>query len=499
MKIFSAEQIRNADTFTILHEPITSLNLMERAAAAITQWILKNSKTHQKFAVFCGNGNNGGNGFAIARMLYLKGFDVEVFISSQPKFSLDAQINLERLVQISGISVANFQMAKSFDLKDYTLIDCLFGTGLSREISGEYKDIIEFLNTFNGPKISVDIPSGLYADVMVNADNTVFNADDTLTFQFWKKSFLHPETGIYCGKVHVLNIGLHEVYIENTPTDLYSVDETLIRTIYKKRADFAHKGNFGKSCLVAGSCSKTGAAIIAVKAALRTGTGLTWILAPECSRIILQISCPEAMFINGGSKCITEISTENDFTVGLGPGIGTDSATQKALLNFIMQQKRPVILDADALNIIAQNPTYLEKIPKNSILTPHPKEFAALFGTSENSFERLELATKKSRELGLIIVLKDHHTQTILPDGKIFYNTSGNSGMAKGGNGDALTGIITALLAQGYAPQDAAVFGVWLHGKAGDLAAEKFSKESMLPTDLIDHLGKVFLQLNEEN
>jgi NAD(P)H-hydrate epimerase len=500
MKIFASEKIRSADEFTIKNEPISSISLMERAAMKCVDWIFLHCKKHHRFAIFCGNGNNGGDGFAIARMLYLKSFDVNVFIdSSNEKFSDDAQINYKRLKDISGISIYDFKDIDSvlFD-QETIIIDALFGTGLSRKLEGIYAELIDKLNKLNQVKISIDVPSGLFSDNIAGENQTIFQADYTLSFQFWKRSFLHPESGKFAGKVVILDIDLSKEFIEKTATDYFVIDDEIIKGIFKPRDDFAHKGTYGKAIIVSGSYGKMGAAVLATKSALKTGAGLTFTIAPNCGYEILQISCPEAMFISGGEKNIEEIEIQKDSVYGIGPGLGTESQTEKTLLKFLKQSQNPLLLDADALNIISKNPDNINLIPKNSVITPHPKEFERLFGRTEDSFQRLELAIQKAQELQIYIVLKDHHTQIITPEGKAFYNITGNSGLAKGGSGDILTGILTSLLAQKYSPENACIFGVWLHGKAADFAAEKFSKESMLPTDVIDELGNVFLYLNKK-
>lgn len=501
MKIFTAEQIRKCDQFTIEKEPVSSIQLMERAAQACSNWISENCKNHKRIAVFCGHGNNGGDGLAIARILYLKGFDVDVFIHNlQHKFSGDASVNFKRLKDFSGIDIKKFQEIDQHNFDSKTIIiDALFGTGFSRELEGEYKELIANLNNKENIRISIDIPSGLFADKVTESNSTIFKADYTLSFQFWKKSFLHPETGKYTGKVIILDIGLSKEYISDTETKDFVIDDHLIESIFKPRQEFSHKGTYGRVIIVGGSYGKIGAAVLSTRSALKTGTGLTFTLAPKCGYEILQISCPEAMFIEGGIDYIENFEVEKDSACGIGPGLGTHPETEKSFLKFLKEYSKPLILDADALNIISQDKKNLKMIPKRSIITPHPKEFERLFGSTENSFERLELARIKAAEFQIYIVLKDHHTQVITPEGNVYYNITGNSGMAKGGSGDILTGILTSLLAQGYSEENAAILGVWFHGKAADFAAEKFSKEAMLPTDVINEFGNVFEELNKKN
>lgn len=499
MKVFTAEQIRHWDQFTISNEPVSSIQLMERASEALAGWISENCKNHKKMVIFCGNGNNGGDGLALARILYMKGFDADVFVQNpKGKFSDDASVNLKRLRDLSGISVRDFNEAGQYNFDNRTvIIDALFGTGLSRPLEGAYKQVVDLLNQKSCIKISVDIPSGLPADEIFEKEPIIFKADYTLSFQCWKKSFLHPETGRYAGKVIILDIGLHGQYLESEATENFVIDEKLISDIFKPRQDFSHKGTYGKVTIAAGSYGKIGAAVLATRSALKTGAGLTFTIAPECGYEILQISCPEAMFIEGGSKMITDFGSEDTTVYGIGPGLGTHEETEKGLLEFLKKHHNPVVLDADALNIISKNQTNLKLIPKYSVITPHPKEFERLFGSTENSFARLKLAREKAKEFNIYMVLKDHHTQVVTPEGNIFYNITGNSGLAKGGSGDILTGILASLLAQGYSGENACIMGVWLHGRAADLAAEKYSKESMLPTDVINTFGDVFEELNK--
>jgi len=499
MKIFTAEQIRQWDSFTISREPVSSIQLMERAVEALAGWICENCKNHKKIAIFCGNGNNGGNGLALARILYTKGFDTDVFVQNpKGKFSDDASVNLKRLRDLSGISVREFKEADHYNFDTKTIIiDALFGTGLSRPLKGVFKELVEVLNEENCIRISVDIPSGLPADHIFEDDTVIFKADYTLSFQCWKKSFLHPETGKYTGKVIILDIGLHKGYLQKQVTHDFVIDGKVVDSIFKPRQEFSHKGTYGKVTIAGGSYGKIGAAVLATRSAMKIGCGLTFTLAPKCGYEILQISCPEAMFTEGGKECLEYFPVEEDMVYGIGPGMGTNEQTEKALLKFLKEYHNPLVLDADALNIIAKNEKNLDLIPEKSVITPHPKEFERLFGSTENSFERLKLAGEKAAEFTIYIVLKDHHTQVITPQGKVFYNITGNAGLAKGGSGDILTGILTSLLAQGYSEENACILAVWLHGRAADLAAEKYSKESMLPTDVINEFGNVFEELNK--
>ncbi|MBB4805139.1 NAD(P)H-hydrate epimerase [Chryseobacterium defluvii] len=500
MKIFTAEQIRECDRYTIHNEPVSSIQLMEKAAQACSDWISENCKNHRKVIVFCGSGNNGGDGLAIGRILYLKGFNVDVFVNAlNQKFSDDASVNFKRLKDFSGIDVKTFQEIDQYHFDHKTIIiDALFGTGLSRNLEGEYKMLIDKLNEKENTKISIDIPSGLFADVITGTDSTVFKADYTLSFQFWKKSFLHPETGKHTGKVIILDIDLSKEYISDTKTSDFVIDDTLVENIFKPKQEFSHKGTYGRVTIVGGSYGKIGAEVLATKSALRTGAGLTFTLAPKCGYEILQTSCPEAMFKEGGTEYIEKFDIEENSVCGIGSGLGTHTDTAEAFLRFLKQYSKPMVLDADALNIISRDNKNIKLVPEKSIITPHPKEFERLFGSTADSFERVELARRKAVEYKIYIVLKDHHTQIITPEGKVYYNITGNAGLAKGGSGDILTGVLASLLAQGYTEEETAVFGVWFHGRAADFAAANYSKEAMLPTDVINEFGNIFEEINKK-
>ncbi len=498
MKILTTKEIKDCDQFTIENEGIPSINLMERAAQKCVDYINSHFIKSQKVYVFCGSGDNGGDGFAIARMLYHKGFDVEILMDKMlNKLSKNAQINFEKVKNVSGIDVLDFDDFARIVPGDSIIIDSIFGSGLNRKIEGKVAKIIHELNNLEACKIAIDVPSGIIIDENLPANSVVFNADITLSFQFYKKAFVHPETGIFCGKIVILDINLHQDFIKTINVKNYIVDESLISEIYKPRNEFFHKGNFGKTCIVAGSFGKIGAAVLATKSAMRTGSGITYIRAPKCGYEILQTTCPEAMFLNGGEDFVVSFEAETDFTYGIGPGLGTSSETEEKFIHFLKNFDQPLVLDADALNMMSKNKENLNFIPKKSIITPHPKEFERLFGATNNSFERLNLAIEKSKELTIYIVLKDHFTQIVTPEGFVYYNITGNSGLAKGGSGDVLLGMITSLLAQNYSSKEAAIFGVWLHGKAADISSEKIAKETMLATDVVDHISEVFIKLNK--
>jgi hydroxyethylthiazole kinase-like uncharacterized protein yjeF len=502
MKILSAEEIRLWDQYTFRQEPIASIDLMERAAGKCVEWIEENEPEGSAYITFCGKGNNGGDGLAIARMLAAKNFSVAVYILEfGHKGTEDFQTNLARLHQYPEVKISFIQTEKSFPVfaSGDIIIDALFGSGLNRELEGVTAKLVDYINDHHHTTISIDIPSGLFVD-RSSKDNVIIRADHTLSFQCLKPAFLVAENADCIGEVQILDIGLHKGFYASVAGIYEWINEAIVHSIHKPRKRFAHKGNFGHALLVAGSYGKMGAAVLAAKACMRSGTGLLSCHIPQSGYTIVQTSIPEAMVMTDfNSSFITKI--EKDLTkfeaIGIGPGIGTASETKMLLRELLDTYRHPVVLDADALNIMGAQKDLLKMIPPGSLLTPHPKEFERLFGESANDFDRIQLAFQKAKELQAIIVLKGHHTFIATPDEKGFFNSTGNAGMATGGSGDVLTGILTGLLAQGYSSVETAILGVYIHGLAGDIVAGKLSMEAMIAGDIIDNLGEAFRLLEQ--
>ncbi|SEM35143.1 NAD(P)H-hydrate epimerase [Chitinophaga rupis] len=508
MKIFTATQIREADAYTIQHEPISSLQLMERAATACAQWLFRHFDARKPFYIFCGMGNNGGDGLAITRLLLNNGYKATAcIVHHSNKASADHTANRQLLEQQYPQSI--YDVAAVADLPTLPpksiIIDAIFGTGLRSAIEGWMAGLIHQLNDLQTRHtlVAIDLPSGMLADAS-SAHMPVVHASITLSFEVYKLAFLLPENAARTGQVHILPIGLHPDYLTQTPTRFHVTDAHMMRTIYQPRQPFAHKGTYGHALLVAGSYGKMGAAVLSAKACLHAGVGLLTCHVPQCGYQIIQISAPSAM-------CVTDIQEtysshfhesapqtrglQQYKTIGIGPGLGTATGTAKALEQLLEQYRQPMVLDADALNIISEYPFLLPRIPHGSLLTPHPKEFERIFGSSDNDFARLELLSRQAVSLQLYILLKGRFTAMACPDGAVYFNSTGNPGMATGGSGDVLTGILTSLLAQGYAPKAAILLGTYLHGLAGDIAAARMSQEAMTAESIIDCLGPAFLQL----
>ena len=502
MKIFSAAQIKKWDAFTIENEPISSVDLMERAATACYQWLIQNTFAEKHFRIFCGKGNNGGDGLAIARLLIQNNCRVTTYILDPIAIGFgkigtdDFQTNLERLHQLST-DIHFIQSTELFPVlgNDEIIIDAVLGSGLNKPLQGITEALVKHINNSAALKISIDLPTGLFADKS-SAGNTIIKANHTLTFQNYKLAFLLPENEIFCGDVQILDIGLHKQFYKNESADFELIDKERIKTIYKPRSKFAHKGNFGHAALLCGSAGMMGAAVLSSLACLRSGVGKLTAYIPKCGYTVLQTAVPEAMcMVAGEDHLLSAPEIEKMNTVGIGPGIGIHPSHKKLIAEVFEKVKTPMVIDADALNIIALNKELLNCIPAHSIITPHPKEFERLFGPSANDFERLDLAIQKSKALNIYIILKGHYSFISTPQGKSYFNSTGNAGMATAGSGDVLTGIITGLLAQGYAALEAALFAVYLHGSAGDIAASKISMESIIATDIVNCLGEAFKKI----
>jgi len=501
-KVFSADQIRAADHYTIEHEPIVSTALMERAASACVNWIRSKSFRSKVIRVFCGLGNNGGDGLAISRMLLDIGYSVEVYIVRySEECSEDFLANELALKELAIYEIANIYTEEKIPHipEEDVVVDALFGSGLSRPIEGLVAQVIEQINLSKATVISIDIATGLFADQHTNPTTAIVKPTYTLSFQFPKQAFFFAENERFVGEFSVLDIGLHKDYVEKEPAKNYFLNDDFIKNLIKSRKKFSHKGTYGHALFIAGSFGKMGAAVLSAKALLRSGAGLLTMHIPGCGYEIMQSTVPEAMVISDkNDRHISECHHSEIYSViGIGPGIGTGEDTKGILKTVLESSTRPMVIDADALNIISTHKELLTLIPKHSIITPHVKEFEKLTQKAGNDFERNHLQVEFSQINQVYVVLKGAHSCITTPDGHCYFNSTGNPGMAKGGSGDVLTGIITGLLAQGYSPLHATLIGVYVHGLAGDLSEIKNGEVTMIASDIIDALPIAFKHLEK--
>lgn len=502
MKIFTSSQIHELDKYTIDSEPISSIDLMERAAKALTQAIADQWDNHTPVVVFAGPGNNGGDALAVARMLTERQYKVSAYLfNTNGHLSPDCQINRDRLRKRP---VKNFvEVTSEFDppvlTSEILVVDGLFGSGLNKPLAGGYAAVVKYINSSNAQIVSIDVPSGMMTeDNTYNVKANIIRADVTLTLGSKKLCMMMADLQPLLGRVSVLDIGLSREFIEKTEAQYSIVEASDIRRLFIPRDEFAHKGSMGHALMVAGSYGMSGAAILATRACLRSGVGKVTIHTPKRNYDIMQISVPEAILqMDKEETVFSQPCNSDDYdAIGIGPGIGTNENTAIAVIGQIRSNVTPMVVDADALNVLASHRAWMQQLPEGLILTPHPKELDRLVGTSSSDdFERLTRARELAQQLHAYIILKGHYSALCMPNGHITFNSTGNAGMATAGSGDVLTGIITALLARGYERDQAALMGMYLHGLAGDLAANDIGMESLVASDIIKYLPRAFQSL----
>ncbi|MCH5307123.1 MAG: NAD(P)H-hydrate dehydratase [Prevotella sp.] len=504
MKIFTSTQIRELDKYTIENEPVSSINLMERAAKALARAITEVWSSSTPVIVFAGPGNNGGDALAVSRLLAEQGYQVTVYLFNiTGALSPDCLANKRRLQETK--KVGNFiEVTQEFDPprldQGMLVVDGLFGSGLNKQLAGGFASLVKYINSSAAQVVSIDVPSGLMTeDNSYNVRANIIRATMTLTLQHPKLAFLFPENQIFVGQLRVLDIRLSQEGISKMDAQYMMTDESMVRQLLQSRSPFAHKGQMGNALVVAGSYCMAGAAVLAARACLRSGVGKVTVCTSKCNISVLQMSVPEAIVRTGPDETIfaEPLETEDYDAMGIGPGLGHSEQTAIALISQLRSAQCPVVADADAINILANHRAWVQQLPKGIILTPHPKEFDRLEGHSADSYERLVKARNLAMRLQGYVILKGHYTAICLPDGRILFNPTGNAGMATAGSGDVLTGIITGLLARGYKAQDACIAGVYLHGLAGDLAACEFGEESLVAGDIIRYLPQAFKRLKE--
>jgi ADP-dependent NAD(P)H-hydrate dehydratase / NAD(P)H-hydrate epimerase len=508
LPILNADQVRNMDAHTMINEPITSVELMERAATACAHRIIEQlrngafgAQDAASFLVLAGMGNNGGDGLVIARLLHGSGCAVRVVrIEHRHDPSPENLTNWQRLERIGVPCVSTNTIGEEHTIGTRDIIvDALIGVGLTRPLSGGMAEVVRMVRASRRPVISIDLPSGLFAeDNSANDPDVVIRATWTLTFEVPKLALLLSENARFVGEWELVPVGWDRTYRNSLMSHYSFLEEGDVIQLLKPRPRFGHKGTFGHALIIAGSLGRMGAAVLATRAALRSGAGLVSAHVPAAGQAILQGTCPEAMCSASSAQAWVD-DMPNAWccdSVGLGPGLGVEGATALVLKKLIQEIAVPLVLDADGLNILAENRTWLSFLPPRTIITPHPKEFDRLVGSvADSGYQRLERAQEFARKHNVIVVLKGAWTAICDPNGQVYFNSTGNPGMAKGGSGDALTGLITGLLAQGYAPLQAAQFGVYLHGLAGDIAAAHHGMDGMTASDVVMAIPEAWMRL----
>lgn len=504
MKIFTSAQIRELDKYTIEHEPISAIDLMERAAKSLTRAITGTWPASTPVAIFSGPGNNGGDGLAVARLLAEQHYQVSVFLFNiSGHLSAECAVNKQRLEECKHVHQF-VEVTQEFDPpvleKNMLVVDALFGSGINKPLAGGFAALVKYINASSAQVVSIDVPSGLMTeDNTFNIRANIIRADMTLTLQQSKLSFLFPEFQQFIGQLRILDIRLSQEGINKLDAQYLMTEEADVRSRIIPRNPFAHKGQMGNALLIAGSYCMAGAAVLAAQACLRSGAGKVIVNSPKRNIPILQTTVPEAVIQLGTDETIfaEAVDTDGYQALGIGPGLGQSEQTAIAVIAQLRRAQCPIVVDADALNILANHRAWIQQLPKGIILTPHPKELDRLEGHSADSYERLIKARKLAERLQGYVILKGHHTAICMPNGQVLFNPTGNAGMATAGSGDVLTGIITGLLARGYKQQDACIVGVFLHGLAGDLAAQELGEESLVASDIVRYLPQAFRRIKE--
>lgn len=502
MKIFTSAEIHELDRYTIENEPIASIDLMERAARRIAERLSVEVERTQPVVVFAGQGGNGGDALAVARLLSEDNYNIRAYLFNiGGKLSADCEKNKQRLSACRGVAFT--EVTEEFDppqlTQDTVVIDGLFGSGLNKPLSGGFASLVKYINASPAKVMSIDMPSGLMAeDNTYNVRTNIIRAAVTYTLQQPKLSFFFAENQPYIGRVETLDIGISAEAIAKSRPRYRTTEAEDVRRILRPRHPFAHKGEMGTALIVAGSRGMAGAAILAARACLRSGVGKAIVYTPECNVLPLQIAVPEAVVRADSTADIFTSPTDTDDckALAIGPGLGMDDDTAVALIAQLRRATCPIIADADALNILASRKAWLQQLPKGSIITPHPKEMDRLESHSFDCCERLDKASRMAQRLGIYIILKGHYTAICMPDGAVHFNTTGNAGMATAGSGDVLTGITAALIARGCRQDDACIAAAYLHGLAGDIAARDKGQESLIASDIIEALPEAFREIN---
>jgi len=500
VKIFSKEQIYQGDTLTAQRQHIASTDLMERAGSQIFNWIDKRMQGAQvPIHVFCGIGNNGGDGLVLARHLITHGYNVICYVvNCSDKRSKDFLINYDRIKKVTKDWPTLLSCTEEFPeiAADDIIVDAVFGIGLNRPADDWVKALFQHFKTSKAFTLAIDMPSGLYANSVPEEEQGVVWADYTLSFASSKLVFFLPETAKYTLQWEVLDIGLDQEFLDTTETEAELIGKYDILPLYRQREKFAHKGTYGHSVILGGSYGKMGAVLLASRAALSVGSGLITAFIPKCGYTVLQSAFPEAMVVtDSDDEMITAVDLDIKPTViGVGVGMGTHKKTMHAFKSFLEQNKTPLVIDADGINILSKQKSLLKLLPKDSILTPHPKELERLIGKWTDDFDKLDKAKSFSKKHQLILIIKGAHSITVA-DERLYINTTGNPGLATAGSGDVLTGMITGLIAQGYASKAAAIFGVYLHGRSADIALENYGYQSLIASHIIEYIGKAYLDL----
>lgn len=483
MKLFLPKIISQLDYATI-KMGTSQLNLIDNASSSFVRFIIPHLSKTENIICICGTGNNGVDGLYIALKLSSRGYQVRVLCIEGTSRPTSLYKEAKSTVLKSKISLEIYDSKQQVEEIQYddVIIDGIFGNGLNRPLSDYYVQIFMAINRLNKPIFAIDIPSGMRAEGELM--NVILKCKATLAFQFPKLVFFQREASEFLGEWECTEIGISSNLIKNQASDRFLIDPQLIRSIIRTRNPHSHKGSYGHSLMIGGVIGMAGAVTLSAKASLKIGAGKCTIMSYAENREICQAGLPEASF-----KHMERVMNDlNRQTVGIGPGLGKSKTAKEVLRSVIITANKPIVFDADALNLLSEDPILLAAIPKHSILTPHTGEFHSLFGTCTTDFQRFTIQKQEAIARDIFIILKGKYTTIACPNGLFYFNLTGNPGMATGGSGDVLTGVITGLLAQHYTSIEAAILGVYIHGLSGDIAEESQGAMSLMASDIISKI-----------
>lgn len=502
MKIFTSEDIRTIIAKSLEADGSTVAELAEKVAEGVAADILARWRPTKRTFVFAGPGLNGAYGLATARKLAEAGFSPEVFLFNirGKMLSPDCKRLRDEVEKVPGLTLT--EVVNTFDPPQLPssalVVDALFGVENHQPLAGGFVSLVRYINESRTTVVSIDLPSGLFSDWNPNGVNRdIIHANTTVAVGFPHLCFLMDENAELVGQWKVLDVGFDEGVVREMPTKFHLVERADIKRVLRPRSEFCNKNDLGHALLIAGSYGMVGAATLAARGALRSGAGKVSVYSASCAYSPLQTSVPEAMFIGDKGKFMVGAinpatfpqSAKGNLAVAIGPGLGTNDATAAAVESFIKSWDKPMVVDADALNIIAMKRDLLNHLPLLSVLTPHDGEFDRLFDAQFNHERRILKAIEMSAAYNILILLKGRYSALVRPDGKVFFNFSGNPGMATGGSGDVLTGVIAGFMAQGLKPEVASIVAAFVHGEAGDLAAEEQGEYGMTSGDIASKIG----------
>ncbi len=501
MKIFSPNEVIEIFRHTTEEDGVSMIDIVDRVGKGVAAEVKKLSNPDTLIVVFAGWGPNGAYALAAARKLIEEGIEPMIFLFNIGNRITADCANQKKFLLKQHPDAKFYEITQNFDIptlnNNCLVIDGLFGIELDRPLPKSFGLLMRSINESGATIVSIELPSGLFSVWNTNNSSSrdIIHATVTLAVEFPPLAYFMEENIPLIGEWKILDVGLSREAIKKSPHTYYLLTHRDIKHILRNREKGPGKNAYGSALLCAGSYGMMGAAVLAAKGCLRAGAGKVFCYAPQCGNTVLQTAVPCAMFVpDAGEKTITRIVPDREYqAIAIGPGIGVSNSTINAVEAFLKlsaAKRHPLVIDADALNCIAERPIMMNYVPALSVLTPHSGEFDRIFGAQPSAEARLRKALEIAAYHNIILVLKGHYTAVVRPDGKVHINSSGTPALATPGSGDVLTGVITSLIAQGYTPETAAIIGVYVHGMAGQIAEEKHGEYGVIASDIAENIGK---------